>query len=1500
MKRVLKISWIVIVAIAILLFAIVILIQSPGVQTLIAKKVEQSMEEKIDGKISFSKIHFKPFNALVVKDLAIVDSQAAFHEGERLDTLFKAESVIATFSVKGLRRKQGLHFNRASIKNATFLLTSESGTSNLARIFRLTAQTEQSRQTGPVFDIDKVQVDDFRFRLVDTRPDSLLAGSGIDWSDLDVYMDHLDGRELRFGDGYMSGVLDDAAFAEKSGFAVSSLSGKAKAGHGKTLIEDVRLTDTWSQIDLPYFSMEYAGMDSFGDFLRQVRMTGVLGKSRIDFRTLAFFAPDLAGRSIALEVTKGDIGGTVSDLGINRLEFTEAQSGISGALEGHLTGLPDVNSLFLYVQAENITFTSASIGRLMSGLSPVSKSKFDFRKYAPESRFRFDGQADGPIDDLAVRGELTSDAGDMTADIKIRNLTGGKHPIHLGGNISTRDLHLGSIAGIPQLGPLTMRGTLHADLADEGPEVKIDTVFVDRLHALGYDYTNIVGAGTYSQNAFDGRIICNDPNLNFIFQGIFTLSDQSRNGLYKFYANVGYADLQALRLDKRGVSKVSGQVDANYMSVQRGDVIGSLDIRNLQLENGEGSHRIGDIHVQSHSNEDIHRMTLNAGFADGSYVGGQSLSSVLHAVRDLTVGRELPALLKDTTSRWKGEGCKLDLKFRDSRNLLSFVLPGLYVADSTSVKLTVSKNGSVQASVKSPRLAMGKHYLKHLDFNFNNHEGSLNGAISSSEMNVAGMNFLNNSYLLYADGNRIGLGYTYDNESVLTDKGEIYLTGALERDPRGKLILHGKTLPSNIYYNGEGWRIDPASIELRGNDISVDHLRASCNEQSIHLHGGYSKDRKDTLSLNLFRFNVGILNKLLLSGMDLEGRATGQARILSPGEPGGLLLNLTCDSAKVAGQSVGTLDLISYWDETGRKFRFMAENDLQGTRTLALAGDFVPQSQSIDATVNLNGMNVGYLSPLLSTVFSEMSGSASGKIRMQGPFDNLSLSSEETRFDNVVMRVGFTNVPYRLTGPFHVDNRGLYFDDIAMRDNYNGTGTISGGVFFDHLKNFRMDTRIRMNRMEALDIGPDDNPSFYGHVFATGEVHLTGPFNSILLDINARTAKQGTLHIPLDNAADAGSSDLLTFKEEIKEVHIDPYDLLMHNAKVSGELKSDFGVKLRLNCHPGVEALVEVDRAGGNYLSGRGQGIIDLMVRSNLFTINGDYTLSEGSFHFNAMNIAQRDFTLAEGSSIRFNGDIMDSDLDIRGNYATKASIATLIADTSSVSTRRTVNCGIDISGRLREPRLNFSVGVPDLDPTTQSRVQAALNTEDKVQRQFISLLIAGSFLPDEQSGVVNNTNMLYSNVAEIMAGQLNNILQKLDIPLDLGLNYQSNESGTNIFDVALSTQLFNNRVIVNGTVGNRDHDNSGAKGDMVGDLDIEIKLDKLGQLRLSLFSHSADDYTNYLDNTQRNGVGITYQREFNSFRDFFRDLFAGRKRREEMQLRADTKKEKKTIIIHE
>ena len=89
---------------------------------------------------------------------------------------------------------------------------------------------------------------------------------------------------------------------------------------------------------------------------------------------------------------------------------------------------------------------------------------------------------------------------------------------------------------------------------------------------------------------------------------------------------------------------------------------------------------------------------------------------------------------------------------------------------------------------------------------------------------------------------------------------------------------------------------------------------------------------------------------------------------------------------------------------------------------------------------------------------------------------------------------------------------------------------------------------------------------------------------------------------------------------------------------------------------------------------------------------------------------------------------------------------------------------------------------------------------------------------------------------------------------------------------------------MVNGNIGNQQYNTGGTQNDVVGDLDIEVKIDRSGRFRLNLFSHSADQFSNYLDNSQRNGGGIMYQTEFNSFGKFLRNflyIFNKEKRKE-------------------
>ena len=65
-------------------------LQTTPVQTYIAGRIADMLAENtIDARISFSKIHIKPFSTLVIRDLTVTDSHPCTEgDGEPVDTLF--------------------------------------------------------------------------------------------------------------------------------------------------------------------------------------------------------------------------------------------------------------------------------------------------------------------------------------------------------------------------------------------------------------------------------------------------------------------------------------------------------------------------------------------------------------------------------------------------------------------------------------------------------------------------------------------------------------------------------------------------------------------------------------------------------------------------------------------------------------------------------------------------------------------------------------------------------------------------------------------------------------------------------------------------------------------------------------------------------------------------------------------------------------------------------------------------------------------------------------------------------------------------------------------------------------------------------------------------------------------------------------------------------------------------------------------------------------------
>ncbi len=1470
----------------------VLAIQIPYVQTYITDKVVEKVSDRLDGEIVFEKIHFKPFTTLVLKNVAIIDrnpvpdTEATATAGT--DTLFRAQYIIARFTLDGLVRQECIHLDKVYISNAKMSLVLENKpdagdgdttTENLSRIFRIRKPEQPKRSENEIFHIRKVEISNMEFVMKNHKHEKIPYHGGINWNDMQVTGININARELRFKAGIMTGILDRLVFREKSGWVCSSLTGTAKVGRGKTIISDLHIRDRWSDINMPLFMMSYKNSREFKYFTDRVRIDGEIDHTRLDFRTLWYFAPQLYGNDLKASIS-GKIGGLIKDFEIADMRMATEDGFFSGTVSGRVTGLPEIRSTRIEADLKDFLFTSEGLEGFIGEWAHDSKP--DLGRFAKGILFSFNGQAAGPLDRLDIKASLNSMAGNAGADINMSNLLSRHNPLKLSGTVMTDDLDIGRFIGKDFIGRTTLRTGFSARLADddESASISIDSLVIDRLYLNGYDYTGIAGTGEVSKDIFDGKVICNDPNLNFIFQGTFALSSKTNNSLYRIYANVGHADLNAINIDKRGVSKIRFRALADFTSTSEGEVTGNADIAGISLENSDGRYEIGDINITSHSTGYEHHMDLRSSFAAAAYTGTSPLSSFVKDISGITVKKEIPALFKNPDISWEGDRYDFRLVCHDMMDVLAFALPGLYVESGTSIGISVREDGKMTADLTSGRIAYRKQYLKGLTATIDNSDESLNADVNCDEIMVATMKLSDNMLQAHADDDHLGIGYTYDNHSELQNRGEFILSGDFKRENDG-LSIYIQTKPSSLYLNSKEWQIMPSEISLYGRELKVRSFGLRSGEEFIGLEGGTSESLRDTLTLSLERFDISLLNSAFGDKFGIKGAVTGNARVTSPLPDKGILIDLLCDSTYIADIPLGIVSVGSRLNEEKGGFDIALINSIEGRNSIALNGNLALKDRRINAEASLDRLSIGYVQPFLTEVFSEMDGYLSGKVAVEGNLDDLDIRSADTRLDDAMLRVAFTNVPYYADGGFHLDNRGVYFNDISIRDRANGTGTVSGSINWNNFKDFTFDTRIRVNEIEGIDLTETMSEDFYGNIFGTGNISIAGPLSSLVLTVDAVTAGSGQLHIPMSVANSAGKgTNLLKFTEVEQEIFIDPYEAMINKIVSKEEAESNFTVKLRVNAQPDVEAFVEIDKASGNVLSGRGNGTIDLEIGNDLFEINGDYTLTGGNYKFVAIGLVSRDFEIQEGSSVRFNGDIMESTLNIDALYRTKASLSTLIADTTSVANRRTVECGINITDKISNPRLSFSIEIPDLDPTVKSRVESALSTEDKVQKQFLSLLLSNSFLPDEQSGIVNNTTLLYSNVTEAMANQLNNIFQKLDIPLDLGLNYQPNEKGNDIFDVAVSTQLFNNRVVVNGSVGNKQYAGGGTQ-DVVGDLDIEIKLDRSGSFRLNLFSHSADSYTNFLDNSQRNGVGLTYQTEFNSFRQFFRNMFSGKARRQ-------------------
>jgi Family of unknown function (DUF490). len=407
------------------------------------------------------------------------------------------------------------------------------------------------------------------------------------------------------------------------------------------------------------------------------------------------------------------------------------------------------------------------------------------------------------------------------------------------------------------------------------------------------------------------------------------------------------------------------------------------------------------------------------------------------------------------------------------------------------------------------------------------------------------------------------------------------------------------------------------------------------------------------------------------------------------------------------------------------------------------------------------------------------------------------------------------------------------------------------------------------------------NPIYWGTIFGAGNGRVYGNEGQTWIDVSMRTRPNSKFNFSLSDELTAEDYQFLTFhdKDEERAHYNDSINGIITGRKETQEKKTnhELFINLQVEATPDGTINLIMDPGAGDAMKGTGNGNIRLEYSdASSFKMYGNYTIEKGSYYFNLQDVITRDFTIKQGSSVNFRGNPMNSVLDIQAIYQVTANLTDLdesFATSKELSRPNVpVQCVLNINGDLQRPDLSFDINLPTVSQDIDRQVKSIISTDEMMNRQILYLMVINKFYtPDYiNEGQLNRYNELASVASSTLSSQLNNLLGQLSENWNIGTNIRSDKGDFSDVEVelALSSQLLNNRLLFNGNLGYRDDPN--ANNSFIGDFDLEYILNKSGSVRLKAYNHYNDRNYSVKSALTTQGVGVMFKKDFENISDLY------------------------------
>ncbi|TPN84486.1 translocation/assembly module TamB domain-containing protein [Aquimarina algicola] len=1267
--------------------------------------------------------------------------------------------------------------------------------------------------------------------------------------------------------------LDRCTFKERSGINLYQFQTDLKATRQSFLVKDLHVKINDSKLS-GRAKASFNNIQSLLDTPKNTNISLEVPDIKLSAEDILYFQSSLRENQYLQSISKKDITGqlfltgTLDDFTVKKTDIHWGNN-TKLAIEGKVQNILNINST-------NISLQTIYAQTKRNDLINFIDEK-DLSISLPDS-ITISGKAKGFLTDIKGNIELTSSFGDIQLNGSYQNT----NQIVFDTELNVDNLLLNKLLKNNKLGKVSFIAKA------EGNSTSIKTLNatfitdIKKLEFNGYDFSSLTLDGKLNNGA--GRIKGNykDDNLNLKLNSEIELDSVSPK--FDISMQVIGADLNSLGITKK-IIKTQFDLETTFQgNTETFDFDATID--NATVVHVQEPYSIDPIRFISHSDSTSTRFKIDSSFLKGDFSTNSKLNSALIAIQN----QLKQYISEEEVSENKTDSIVVDANFTfQGVPVLSEVfIPELKDSDTLFLKAMFdSSKQKLFASLRAPLITYQDGKIDSLLLRFDGNHTKLDFTLDWNSIQFAPL-MINKTKI----NGKVKDKKLYLNFDCFDTNGSIAQIQSELNFQKDSIYIHIN--PESLLLDRTPWSIKKSNqIILSSDDIYFDDFEIRKNKQAIVIRSDKPEIQKKHVHFDFTSFDLASLTSFLNPEEILaNGLVNGFITIEDPLQNIGVSANLKINQLSIANTSLGDL-MLEASNKGGSTYNLNI--GVKGKNLdMSIKGSYLAQKEgsNVDMSLNLDRLEMTLIEEFTKSSISNLSGNLSGNARIQGTLNNPDYKGT-FHFNKAAFLVNMLNTTFFLPEEsIRFDNQGIYLDQFTIRDPEKHTFIVDGSINTEEFTNPAFNLTVRADNFTLINANQENNELFYGTVNASTNLTVAGDLKIPKIKGNLKVSENSnfTLVIPESELEIKEREGVVLFvnRENPNTILTRVEENQSQIAKIKG-----FDIETDLSVGKGSLFKIVIDKRTRDYIQVRGIGdFVFGMEPNGRIQLSGRYDITDGQYKVSLYNLVKREFNIAPNSFIKWNGDPLDAEMDIKAIYKVETNPSPIMISNNTNQYSRDLDflVFLNVEGELLEPEISFAMDLPEDQQAFSGgdiygRVQQLNKQESELNKQVFSLLVFNRFSALSGSNGSNGgpASIARDNVNKVLSSQLNNFSDKLIGKTGLELDFELDSYNTNTTDgtttqtdleINAQKKLFNDRLIVRvGSSVNVEGTNQADEGTtpVIGNVSLQYLIDENGKYRLVAFRKN--EFESVIDGQLIvTGIGFIFNKEFNKFRELWSD----------------------------